>query len=198
MSAAEFRREWNRHYPELEPVGYELLSAGAQHWVRFHSLPNSKRYADTEAEWRELLVRQNEIAAAVLGESRGCWLVQSRWELPSGVTDIAFQDGNDPFRAIADYGLEPAIVTLREAATEFEQRWEACAGYVTWSSGQFDRLLREIADERAAPTLWFSDETGSVFAPYDGGVDLFLPDERRAKKLAEQHTEWLSDHPLGL
>lgn len=198
MSPAEFRRDWNRHYPEIEPVGYELVNARARHWVRFHSLPNSKRYADTEADWRELLQRQNELAVAVLGDGQGCQLVQSRWILPAGVTDLAIQNGNDPFRAITDYGLEPAIVTLREPGTEFEQRWEACVGLVRWSNGRFNRLLREIADERAAPTLWFSDKTGSVFAPYDGGVDLFLPDETRARELADQHADWLSKHPLGL
>jgi hypothetical protein len=198
MSGTEFEGHWTRHYPGVEPVGYELRNAGAQHWVRFHSLPNSKRYPDKEADWRELLARQNELAAAVLGEGQGCWLVQSHWELPPGVTDIAFDGENNPFRAAADYGLKTAIVTLREPGTEFEQRWEAFAGLTTWSAGRFDPLLCEIADERAAPTLWFSNETGSVFAPYDGGIDLFLPDEKTVRELAEQHPDWLSDHPLGL
>ena len=194
----EFQRLWSRHYPNIEPVGYELLSAGARYWVRFHSLPQSKRYADTEAERDVLLARQNELAAAVLGENQGCWLVQSHWELDPGVPDFAFQDGNDPFRATADYDLKSAIVTFREPGTEFERRWEAFAGLTTWCSGRFDWLLREIADERAASTLWVSTETGAVFAPYDGGVDLFLPDENRLRELAAQHPDWLSDHPLGL
>jgi hypothetical protein len=74
-------------------------------------------------------------------------------------------------------------VTLREPGTEFEQRWEAFAGLTAWASGQFDGLLRDIADERAAPTLWCSGETGAVFAPYDGGIDLFLPDKGRVREL---------------
>ena len=115
-----------------------------------------------------------------------------------GVHDFAFQDGNDPFRATADYDLKSAIVTLREPGTEFERRWEAFAGLTTWCSGRFDHLLRIIAVERPAPTLWVSNETGAVFAPYDGGVDLFLPDERRVAELADRHPDWLSDHPLGL
>jgi hypothetical protein len=197
-SVTEFERHWVRRYPDVEPVGYEMLNAGARCWIRFHSLPGSKRYPETDTDWRELLARQNQLATAVLGADQACWLVQSRWSAPEGVTDIAFQRGNDPFRAIADYGLEPAIVTLRDPATEFEQRWEACAATTTWSPGGFDRLLREIADESAAPTLWFSSDTGGVFAPYAGGVDLFLPDEHTAKDLAKRHPDWLSDHPLGL
>lgn len=196
MSAAAFPQQWNRRFPGIEPVGYEMRNSGAGHWVRFHSLPESKRYADTDAEWRELLARQNELAAAVLGEDRACWLVQSCWERHPD--DSAFRGVNDPFQAVADYGLEPALVTVREPDTEFEQRWEACVSLTTWSSGRFDQLLRQIADDEAAPTLWFSSDIGAVFAPYDGGVDLFLPNESAVTELTEQHPDWLSSYPTGL
>jgi hypothetical protein len=194
----EFQILWSRHYPDIEPVGYELLSARARHWVRFHSLPHSKRYPDTDAEWSVLLARQNELASNVLGENQGCWLVQSHWEITAGEGEVVFQDENDPFRATTDYDLKPAITTLRNPGTEFQHRWVAFAGPMEWSAGRFDRVLRDIANERAAPTLWISNTSGSVFAPYDGGVDLFLPDKRRVRELREQHPDWLSAHPLGL
>lgn len=198
MSAAGFREAWARHYPDLEPVGYEMLAPGARQWVRFHSLPGSRRYPETDADWRTLLARQNRLAAEVLGEGRPCWLVQSRWEQDPDYPDIALLRDSDPFAAISDYGLSPAIITLRDAGTEFENRWEACAGSVTWATGRFDALLCQIADDRAAPTLWFSGETGAVFAPYDGGVDLFLPDPERVRDVTERHRDWLSGHPSGL
>ena len=194
----EFQRLWSRHYPDIEPVGYELRRAGARNWVRFHSLPQSKRYAETEAEWSVLLARQNELAASVLGETRECWLVQSLYQLPPGEAEMSVGDAKSSSGAIADYGLEPAYVATREAGTEFEERWESFAGLVRWTSGQFDGLLRDIADDQVAPTLWVSTETGAVFAPYDGGVDLFLPDESQVRELAARHADWLSTHPLGL
>ena len=197
MSPAAFRQQWNRHYPDIEPVGYELRNAGAEYWIRFHSLPDSKRYAETDDEWRILLTRQNLLAAAVLGDEQDCWLVQSLHKLPPGQVEIAVDGGIDPFGAIAGYGLESAVVSVREAGTEFEERWEAFAGIVKWTSGRFDGLLREIADW-SAPTIWYSSETGAIFAPYDGGVDLFLPDESRVSELAAKHADWLSIHPLGL
>lgn len=116
-----------------------------------------------------LLARQNELAASVLGETRECWLVQSLYQLPPGEAEISVGDAKSSSGAIADYGLEPAYVTTREAGTEFEERWESFAGLVRWTSGQFDGLLRDIADDQVAPTLWVSTETGAVFAaPYDG------------------------------
>lgn len=193
-----FRQLWARHYPNIEPVGYELRRAGARHWVRFHSLPRSKRYPDTSAEWDLLLARQNELASAVLGENQGCWLAQSHWEVTPDDDERVSKDEYNPFRATADFDLKPAMVTVREPGTEFEQRWEAFAGPAKWSAGRFDRVLREIANETAAPTLWISDATGSVFAPYAGGIDLFLPDEGRARALRGQHPDWLSTHSLGL
>ncbi len=193
-----FRQFWARHYPSIEPVGYELRNAGVRHWVRFHSLPRSKRRPDTSAEWAELLARQNELASAVLGEKPGCWLVQSHWEVRPDEAEVVFRDGGNPFKATADYDLKPAMATVRAPGTEFEQRWEAFAGPAEWSAGRFDRLLRDIATERAAPTLWVSNTTGAVFAPYDGGIDLFLPDEGRVRELRGLHPDWLSTHPLGI
>ncbi len=46
--------------------------------------------------------------------------------------------------------------------------------------------------------MWISSSTGAVFAPYDGGFDLFLPDAGMALELRRRHPDWLSDHPLGL
>lgn len=48
----------------------------------------------------------------------------------------------------------------------------------------FDELLLAIADEQGAPTLLFSSVTGSVFARYDGGVNIFLPAASNAEKLS--------------
>lgn len=197
-AVTEFRSHWSRYYPSREPVGYELLTASGQHWVRFHSLPGSKRCPDTEAEWRVLLVRQNELAAEVLGEDQECWLVQNHWETMPSVREADFDAGYDPFRVTTDYDLKPAIVTVRNEGTEFECRWEAHVGLTTWSDGCFDPLLRQIADDKAAPTLWYSADNGSVFAPYSGGVDLFLTDKSRVRELKAQHPDWLSTHPLGL
>ena len=46
---SDFREIWSRFHPGINPVGYMMLRAGAQHWVRFHSLPESQRYPNDDS-----------------------------------------------------------------------------------------------------------------------------------------------------
>ena len=41
----EFKSFWRNHYGECPPLGHRLRDAFVDRWVRFHSLPESKRYA---------------------------------------------------------------------------------------------------------------------------------------------------------
>jgi hypothetical protein len=43
---------WRRRWPDSRPVADELRDTEHKRWVRFHSLPESKRYPDDEAEYR--------------------------------------------------------------------------------------------------------------------------------------------------
>ena len=190
-----FEVAWREAHPDCEPVGYRMRFAGARHWIRFHSLPLSKRYAETDDEWCILLQRQNTLASEVLGAGGSCWLVQTCWRTSEGMIDIA--DVHDPFRATREQGLAFAF-SFRDEDDEDSTPWDVNAAMVAWNEDRFDGLLRDIADERAAPTLWMSAATGSVFAPYDGGVDLFLTDRSMADKLSARHADWLSTHPEGL
>lgn len=56
---------WQRHWPDCPPVGYKLRTPHQDVWVRFHSLPGSKRYAETEteteAEYAVVLERYNTV-----------------------------------------------------------------------------------------------------------------------------------------
>ncbi|WP_200926706.1 DUF3885 domain-containing protein [Sphaerimonospora mesophila] len=52
---------WRERWPLCPPLAYELKNAYHDRWVRFHSLPDSKRYADDEAEYAILLHRYNTV-----------------------------------------------------------------------------------------------------------------------------------------
>jgi hypothetical protein len=75
-----------------------MRNAGARNWVRFHSLPGSKRYAETDEQKATLLARQNQLALDVLGESGSVWLVQACWSSPGASVNIP--DENDVFREL--------------------------------------------------------------------------------------------------
>ncbi len=84
---SSFRHDWELCYPGYHPVGYRLRISGATHWLRFHSLPRSKRHADTDAEWAELLYRQERLGEEIFGFGSPCWMAQTCWETPEGFVD---------------------------------------------------------------------------------------------------------------
>jgi hypothetical protein len=193
---SEFSAFWRAIYPNAEPTGWLMRAAGVRHWVRFHSLPLSKRYAETEDEFSILLGRQNELASAALGENHSCWMVQACWVTPDGCVEIS--DESEMFKETREFGLKHAFSFSEDEGNDDDASWNVMAAPVRWIQGGFDRVLLRIAGDRAAPTLWISTESGAVFAPYDGGVDLFLPSEVMVKELQSKHADWRSSHPCGL
>jgi hypothetical protein len=55
MTREEFQEFWQKNYPETPPTAHAFKHYLPTRWVRIHSLPESKRYADTAAEWKTLL-----------------------------------------------------------------------------------------------------------------------------------------------
>jgi len=58
---------WKAHLGDLAPVGHLMRVALPDRWLRIHSLPDSKRYAETADEYAELLRRHNEVVSEILG-----------------------------------------------------------------------------------------------------------------------------------
>ena len=81
---------------------------------------------------------------------------------------------------------------------EGEEQFEFFALNITWRSGAFDELLLAVAQERVGPILFANIENRSIYAPYDGGADLFFPSSAAAE-LAKQHfAYWLSKREDGM
>lgn len=104
----------------------------------------------------------------MLGTNGPCWIVQACWSDPSEEDKEKFDPPYDPYWAIGHYDLVPSM-TFQEP--DGDTQWRIYAGRTTWRNEAFNELLASIAADEAAPTLWMSQETGAVFAPYDGGVD---------------------------
>lgn len=162
------------------PLGFCLRTDHRERWLRLHSLPGSKRYAETNAEHRE--VRERARAAA-------------RELLPTG----------SPVLLV---GCEPALPEVPALRFERLGTWahpllddEPCelwAAQTSWPHEGSQALADAIArDERRA--AWFSLRTGEVFAPYDGGIDLIVESPARAAALRRVFPhDWFSPRADGL
>lgn len=179
-----FQREWADHHGNAPPLAYMLRTDPHKPWLRFHSLDASKRYAEQKSEQIEILRRGNLLASEVLGSNCDCWLVQCRIE-----------EFSKPYWD--SLGVE-ATKGLRYADPEEGFHWTAAVVAVTWVHGSFDGLLESIAQDRTGPTLWMSRESGALFAPYDGGIDLFPSANAEVARLTQIYGDWLSRDPSGL
>lgn len=88
----ELGKAWEHRAGEAIPTSWSLREHLAHRWVRFHSLPGSKRDAETEAEEEILLDRHHEVLAALRGSSTDeVLVVLLRW------------DGQGAFRASREF-----------------------------------------------------------------------------------------------
>jgi hypothetical protein len=178
---------WMEAYGIVPPAAHRLPAAGAEGWLRVHTLPGSKRYADTEMEAAEVFLRVSAVGDAVLGLETRCHLIQMEAD---GEMHAAV------YRAVRqEFALTPAW--RFDDSEDDGLRWSICAAEVEWSGKAFAPLLRKIADDEIAGLLWLG-EHGSVFAPYDGGVDIFMRPAERAGVMKERFANWLSPRSDGL
>ncbi|MFT3899672.1 MAG: hypothetical protein QM728_05425 [Gordonia sp. (in: high G+C Gram-positive bacteria)] len=181
--AAAFDDAWHTRWPDARPVGYELRDAAAGSWVRFHSLPESKRYAETDAERAEVLRRH----LVVLRE----------------LCDAASADPAD---------LRVVTATFSESA-EQQSYWQSVRLDLddpeSWwahlrvrrtglESAELRALLRRVADDEAQGVIIAPPDAAWLYHPYDGGADVIAPDAHLRDELKRDHADWLSSHPLGL
>lgn len=182
--------QWKAHHAELPPLSDYLFKVLNERWVRFHALPEIKRYATNEHERNIIRTRAQTLGNAVLGDRQPCLVV------------TVFRGWHRSPR--------PYSETLIE---EFELRFWLDWAYVdrfgdyegfgfygnrlNWEYQRFRQTLDDTA-ENEAEVLFMNCLTGSIFAPYDGGFDCFLPTPEEMQKLKAAHKDWLSPLPSGL
>ncbi|MFJ6321971.1 MULTISPECIES: hypothetical protein [unclassified Rhizobium] len=178
----DFEREWASFYANRRPLGWLLRSDQSLAWVRFHSLPNSKRYPENKAEKDIILSRAHSLANETLGADASCWQIECRKE-----------EVNPPYWDVVVSGT-----AAKTFADDDETRWCASVLETRWRQGTLDYILLAIANDKTGPTMWMDRKTGRIFAPYDGGFDLLVSSPEEVKQLRIRFGDWLSDHPEGL
>ena len=188
---------WRERWPSDPPVAHTFRSAYADRWVRFHSLPGSKRYADNEEEYAELMRRH----LAVLGEllsleggdrSRELVVVTASWSGPRPAPRAAELTAALP---VATYWTSVLTDDSIPADETWLHLW-ASAGHLY--SEELPRLLRLVADDMTRGVIITTAEMDWLYAPYDGGADVIAARPAHRDQLRRAHQDWLSAYPSGL
>ena len=183
---------WDVRWPGCPRLAYELRGVGDR-WVRFHSLPESKRYADSDAEYEIVLARHNTVLAELV--TGPAVLV-----VTAGYSDSPLPQ--DPGRTPETLAAHPDAVYWSSVCTDDEpgdEHWTHL--YVSrrpWSPGSLDPLLLQVADDVIANVLVTDLDLRWLYHPYDGGMDVILPSTAERDALKDRHSAWLSKHPGGL
>jgi hypothetical protein len=186
---SEFRNFWNTHFTDQMPVCFKLRETLRERWIRFHALPDSKRYAETEDEWSILFERNNMLANHALGDGARCWLVICR---PLEVSD------SDEDAHLERYDFTHAFNWSYEVSPGPAFDVPVNVAETIWISGQFDDLIRAVSMDLEGPVMFVSQETKAIYGPYDGGIDLILPDSNAVPPFRHEYRDWLPSDPGGL
>ncbi len=178
MKRKDFQQFWAKNYSETPPINYLLKHNLKSRWLRIHSLPESKRYAETEEEWSILLERQNTIIDDLIGQNSVINIVVNYIETDSflfkmfGFTNIGvFKDEKN------DAVFQSFI---------FE---------TVWQTNGLNSMLRQVADENLRAFIIGED---CLIAPYDGGVDMILKDSATRNFYQNKYKNWLSKREDGM
>jgi hypothetical protein len=196
MTKEEFDIFWISGFPGSLPIPHHI-NYDNENWFRIHSLPGSKRYAETEEEWSILLSRHNEIITDILGDDASILFITGEYSFEGGIELHPMQSANS-IASLSFISL-PAI-DLHEIMPEYYdkgQYFHPVFCEEVWRPGKFDHLLRDIAEDNLRG-FFISITNKFIIAPYDGGMDIILDNPDTRDRFKDKYSSWLSTRPDGL
>ncbi|SDZ33859.1 hypothetical protein SAMN05421504_1133 [Amycolatopsis xylanica] len=193
MSDDDLSALWLKQWPECPPLAEELPHAYHDRWVRFHSLPESQRYPDRDAEYDIVLHRYNVVLDGLF-RGQEVRIVTADWS--NGLEPPDLSERHAHWHPGARYWT-----SVRTEGDETEPAFDIYAHlYVSrmpWRAGSIDDLLRAVADDETNRVMITSLSFDKIHHPYDGGADVLLPTTRERDATRHQHIDWLPGQPLG-
>ncbi|MFC7384137.1 DUF3885 domain-containing protein [Sphaerisporangium rhizosphaerae] len=162
----ELSERWQANWLDCPPVGHELKRFHGSRWVRFHSLPESKRYADTPAEY-EILPRRHNTVLSELFE--GQEVFRYGWGVTLGAETSATITGYRPHQVPPEWKQIAGHVRMLVAASADRSPYRV------------ERLLTQPATSRppACPPCRCADcaPPGSSNCSTQPGVGFAMPSD---------------------
>ncbi len=167
------------------PMAHDLRIRWPEKWVRFHSLPDSKRYAETEEEYTIILDRHHTVLTE-LGVHDGLYVISAHTAArPS--PDPLLHAGAALWQTLEPDPQSPFVVPVPLYASK-----------APYDRAGLDPLLRSVADWGLAGVIIAPTDLRWLYHPYDGGADVIASTGHERDTLKRRHAAWLSTHPLGL
>jgi hypothetical protein len=184
---------WKEKWPQQTPGSVDREDKNR--WVRFHALPESKRYPETDNDLETILDRHNTLLAELTpGDS--LLVVTTEW---TNTAQVPSQDQSKRAQ------LDPEAVhwqtvdeNTEEDNPELRSYRHVYVSIKPWQPGVVDEILRAVARDDIAGVTLAPQDLEWLYYPYDGGVDIILPTQEDRDSLKSRHEDWLSTEASGL
>ena len=146
---------WQSEVAAVAPVGHALRTVLSSNWTRFHSLPESKRYAENETERDELRTRHLTVANVLFLLGEPIYVYRSRY--------FERRLRGKAKHQLAGRQLQESVVKLpvhlgAQSADE-DEILSVRALTTTWQPDFYLELLLQIAEDRESGVNTVSFET---------------------------------------
>lgn len=196
----KFTKDWLHHYSDSPPVSHWFKWAYPDNWFRIHSLPQSKRYPDNDNEWKILLKRQNEIITDMFGLDTNVYLVSSDADREFKTLSVLHYGNGEMYQFIHIGEIDLYKLDVEYYRDEYiydKHTFKPVFAEIVWRPYLHDNLLKEIANGNTRVFLVSFDKE-IIIAPYDGGIDFIVKEERTKDIYKTRYKEWLSNRADGL
>jgi hypothetical protein len=197
MTKENFHKLWALNYPNTLPISYLFKQKYSNRWFRIHSLPESKRYAQNENEWKILLSRQNEIITDLFGVDMPIYLVTGEYNWGDNRA-IHITDQLEVFKTYSFTRLDN-IDLFKFNSEDYDKVdiYRHAFAETIWNPNQHNKISVEIAEDKTR-AFFISFDKKIIIAPYDGGVDFILKDSLIKDFFKNKYRQWLSERDDGL
>ncbi|MFE6284859.1 hypothetical protein [Streptomyces sp. NPDC057877] len=185
---------WRERRALGPPVAHTFRRAYADRWVRFHSLPGSKRHPESEDEYAIVLHRYNTVLDELFA-GVDVFVVTMDWSnTPDG----------PPGHPAPRRRFHPAGVRwwteadVDDPDPDFHTHTRLYADRRPWRRGRVDDLLRAVADDVLAEVFITDVQLRRIHHPYDGGADVILTTPAERDRLRARYADWLPANSVGL
>lgn len=191
MLKEEFKTFWKINFKETIPLNFTFRATYPERWLRIHSLPNSKRYPESEIELKFIFNRQNSVISDVFKEDEEIYIVRSEFYI----------ENIEEFDLQSEFNFEEVeIINLKDFFIneyESDDKLSVQVSKVTWKINSFNDILEDIAND-VSMIFFVSISNSIIFAPYDGGMDIIYQNELQKNYFKEKYKEYLSERIDGL
>ena len=189
MSHLKYYSFWKSTLPKMPPVMWVLRSTIREKWVRFYTLPEGKQFPTKPNETEIIIYRYNAVANTIFEHDEMVWLVLA---VPIETDRSVYEDNFISLHNFVHIGQEELTDTGGDVEVV-----ELYYKFIKSKKNKLDNIYTAVMNEDI-PQVLFISNTGDMFAPYAGGIDIIINDERRLDAIRSSFRDWLSDRDDGL